>query len=481
MTLLLAILLILATFSTRLASSLGVPGLIVFLALGMIFGSDGLKLINFNDPILAQQIAIAALVVILFEGGFNTKKKLLKKTLGPSMTLATLGVLITAVVLGLMSHWFLGLSLPYAMLVGSIISSTDAAAVFALFRNKNIEPKIAATLEIESAANDPMAIILTVTAIQFIQGQLTNPGLLVLNLCWQLAAGSAIGALIGLVGPKIFNRARLDTSGFYYVLIFGLCVLSYSLADLIQGNGFLAVFITGYFLGNADFVYKQGLTRFIEGIGTTSHVVLFLMLGLLVNPGELLGSWKQGVLIALFLIFVARPVVVFLITSFWDYSFKGRVFMCWGGLKGAVPIVLGTYPLVAGLPQGRDIFNVVFFVVLLSALVQGATMDLLAKKLGLLQGTKRTPVHTLELVSLAECDFEMLQFEILPGSHLAGKTLEEISLPKDSLITVIVRKQEIVTPRGDTSIMERDLLHILVHYEQKKSLLSFLEPQLALE
>lgn len=481
MTLLLGILLILATFSTKLSSKLGVPGLVIFLGLGMLFGNDGLNLIHFDDPILAQKIAVAALVVILFEGGFSTKRHLLKQTFGPSITLATLGVLVTAIALGLVTHWFLKVPILYAMLIGSIVSSTDAAAVFALFRNKNVDPKIAATLEIESAANDPMAIILTVTVIQVIQGELTNPGFLVLALLWQLAAGMVMGAIIGLISPRIFNRARLDTSGFYYVLISGICVLSYSMAELIQGNGFLSVFITGYFLGNADFVYKQGLTRFIEGIGSTSHVVLFLMLGLLVNPGELLVSWQTGVLIALALIFIARPVAVFLITPFWKYSFKGMVFMCWGGLKGAVPIVLGTYPLVAGLPEGRLIFNIVFFVVLLSALVQGATMDIVAKKLGLLSGTKRAPVHTVELVSLAECDFEMLQFEVSEASHLIGKTLLELDLPKDNLITVIVRGKEIIAPRGDTKIRAGDILHILVRYNNKEKLVQFLEPELSLE
>lgn len=481
MTLLLGVLLILATFSTKLSTKLGIPGLVIFLGLGMLFGNDGLNLINFDDPVLAQQIAVAALVVILFEGGFSTKRHLLRQTVGPSLTLATLGVLVTAVALGLVCYWFLKLPLLFALLIGSIVSSTDAAAVFALFRNKNVDPKIAATLEIESAANDPMAIILTVTMIQVIQGQLSNPGLLVLNLLWQLIAGMAMGAAIGLIGPRVFNRAHLDNSGFYYVLISGLCVLSYSMAELIQGNGFLAVFITGYFLGNAEFVYKQGLTRFIEGIGSTSHVVLFLMLGLLVNPGELLVSWKIGILIALALIFIARPIAVFLITPFWRYSFKGMVFMCWGGLKGAVPIVLGTYPLVAGLPEGRLIFNIVFFVVLLSALVQGATMDIMAKKLGLLGGSKRAPMHTIELVSLAECDFEMLQFEVSETSHLVGKTLTELALPKNNLITVIVRGKGITAPRGNTKIKKGDILHILVHQDNKAKLLEFLEPELSLD
>ncbi|HHX50253.1 MAG TPA: potassium/proton antiporter [Clostridia bacterium] len=475
MILFLALLLILATFSTKLAAPLGIPGLIVFLGLGMIFGSGGFNLIDFNDPIMAQQIAIAALIIILFEGGFNTKRSLLKIAVGPSFSLATIGVIITAVTLGLTSHWVLGLSLPYALLVGSIISSTDAAAVFALFRNKNIQPKTAATLEIESAANDPMAIILTVIMIDYIQGALTEPQLFLGNLIWQIVAGVAIGYLIGRIGPFLLNKVKLETAGFYYVLAIGLCFLSYGLADQIHGNGFLAVFVTGICLGNIEFIYKQGIARFIEGTANTSHVLLFLMLGLLVQPQEIFTFWRQGVVISLLMIFIARPVAVYLCTAFWPYTMKEKIFLCWGGIKGAVPIVLGTFPLVAGIEQGQPIFNVVFFAVLLSALLQGATMDIAAKKLGLLAGKKKRPLHSLELVSLAESQCELVEFEVPPESYLAGKKLEELALPESSLVTAIVRQQDIVTPRGNTELLPRDLLYVLVRYEDKEELLTLLQ------
>lgn len=475
MILTLAVLLLLATFSTKLAARLGVPGMIVFLLLGMIFGSDGLNLVKFDDPVLAQQIATTLLIFILFEGGFSTKKKLLKVAFRPAFTLATVGIIITAVTLGVTTHLILGLDLLSALLLGSIIASTDAAAVFALFRNKNIQPKTAATLEIESASNDPAAIILTIAMIELILGNVASPPLFLINLGWQIAAGIGIGYLIGRIGPYLFNQAKLDTGGFYYVLILGMCFLGYGLAEVIRGNGFLAVFMAGFWMGNSEFIYKQGITRFLEGISTFCHVMLFLMLGLLVFPSEIFTYWKQGVVIALLIIFVARPVAVFASTVFWKYSIREKLFLCWGGIKGSVPIVLATYPSVAGLANGSFYFNIVFFVVIISALIQGSTIDLLAEKLGLLVGKKPFSSHSLELLSLEDSKCELLEYIVKKDSCLIGKQLQEIPLPKDSLVNVIIRKNEIITPRGDTTIKGKDILFVLVNYEDKDELLTILE------
>lgn len=475
MLLFLAVLLLLATFSTKLAARLGIPGLIVFLALGMVFGNEGLKLINFNDPILAQQVATAFLIVILFEGGFNTKKELLKVAFNPAFSLATIGIIITAVTTGLLFHYIVGLSLQSSMLIGAIISSTDAAAVFSIFRNKNIQPKTSATLEIESASNDPMAIILTITIIDFIQGTISSPYIFLGNLFWQIIAGLAIGYLIGKLGPYLFNKARLDNGGFYYVLALSVCFFGFGLADQIKANGFLAVFIAGFFMGNSEFVYKQGVTRFMEGISTFSNVMLFLMLGLLVNPSEILLYWKHGVVIALILTFVARPIAVFLASAPWKYTLNERLFLCWGGIRGSVPIVLATYPAAAGLEGGNYFFNIVFFVVLISALIQGSTIDLVASKLKLLAGKKRIYRHSLELISLEETKVELLEYEVSKDSNLHGKQLQEIDLPQDCLVIAILRKNDIITPRGETTINNRDLLFVLVRYEDKDKLLSILD------
>lgn len=474
MLLVFAALLLLATFSTKIAARLGIPGLVLFLALGMIFGSDGLNVVQFDDPLLAQQISTIFMIIILFEGGFNTKKNLLDIAFKPAFSLATAGVIITAVALALFSHLIIGLDLYASFLIGAIISSTDAAAIFAILRDKNVQPKIAATLEIESASNDPMAIILTITIINFIQGILTNPLSIIANLAWQIAAGILIGYLIGRLSPYLLNKIRLDAGGFYFLLVLSLCFFSYGLAEKIQANGFLAVFFAGFYLGNAEFVYKQGISRSVEDTSTVCHVMLFLMLGLLVFPSELPMFWKQGVLIALILTFLARPIAVFLCTSFWQYTFNEKILLCWGGIKGVIPIVLATYPVAAGLDRGGYYFNIVFFVVLISALVQGSTIELAAKKLGLLTGNKYLSPHALELISLEQSGCELLEYKVGTRSALINKQIMEISLPANALVTAIIRQNDIIAPRGETIIADQDILFILVRDEEKEELLNLL-------
>lgn len=475
MLLFLALLLLIATFSTKLTERLGIPGLVIFLGLGMIFGSDGLNFIYFDDALLAQQLGIALLIIILFEGGFNTHNQLMKLAWKPALFLSTFGVIITALIIGLFAYYMIGLSVYSALLIGAIISSTDAAAVFSSLRNKKIDKRTAAALEIESATNDPIAIIITVTLIELVQGDMFSPSFFLANLGWQMLAGTAIGYLIGKAGPYIFNKARLDIGGFYFVLTLGLCFLSYGLADEIGGNGFLAVFITGYLVGNSDFIYKNSIAQFIDGISVFSQVMLFLILGLLVFPSELLLHWKDGIIIAAVLILIARPIAVLFSALIWKFSLRQSVFLSWGGIKGAVPIVLAIYPFAAGLENSNYYFNMVFFVVLISALVQGSTIDLLASKLKLFYGKKKVPVHSFELISLAESKCELIEYKIKQDSYLIDKKIQELSLPKHSLVTAIVRNNDIITPRGNTSLKLEDLLFLLVRLDDKERLLAVLE------
>lgn len=475
MILLLSSLLLLATFSTKLAFRIGVPGLVIFLGLGMLFGSDGLNLIYFDDPLLAKQIANAALIVILFQGGFTVKREVLRLAFAPAFSLATVGVFLTAITLGLATHYLAGLSLEASFLVGAIISSTDAAAVFSIFRHKSVRPRLAATLEIESASNDPMAIILTMAMLDFIQGADFTPAPFIAHLAWQIGAGMGVGYLFGRLGPHLFNRARLESGGFYYVLILGFCFFSFGVAEVIRANGFLAVFIAGFLLGQSEFVYKQGIKRFLEGVSAFCEMMVFLMLGLLVFPAELPAFARQGILIALLLMLVARPVAVFLTTMFWKYTFKEKIFLCWGGLRGVVPIVLATYPAGAGIDHSNYFFNTVFFVVLISALIQGSSLDFLAGKLGLLVETRKASPHSLELISTRSTRCELLEFEVDKTSSLVGKRLQEAPLPENSLVTAIVRQDDIITPRGDTEIKENDILFILTHEEDKERLVALFE------
>jgi len=454
---------------------LGIPGLVFFLVLGMIVGSDGLNIIYFDDPFLAQQIAIFALMVILFEGGFNTQQKLLQLAMWPALSLATIGVIITAVTLGLTAHYILGLALEFSLLLGAIIASTDAAAVFSLFRDKNLNPKTAATVEIESASNDPMAIILTVSLINYIQGNFEGAFLFSVNLFWQLGVGAVVGVLIGKTAPLILNRLKLETGSFYYVLVLSFIFASYGISDLINANGFIAVFLCGAIIGNTEFVFKQGVAYFLEGISVFIQVLLFIMLGLLVFPLEVIHFWQEGLIIAALLTLVARPVAVFLSTFCWKYCFKENIFLSWAGLKGAVPIVLATYPLVADLEKADYIFNTVFFVVLISALLQGSTIDLVAEKLNLLKARKKRVPHSMELISWEKSKVELLEYDVKENSPLAGKALNELPLPKYCLVTAIVRKKDMIPPRGATIIKPLDTLFVLVRFEDKNKALEILE------
>lgn len=474
MVLFLAILLFLAIYSTKFTTNFGIPGLVIFLSIGMIFGSDGFNIIYFDDPVLAQMATVIFLIIILFEGGFNTKKELLKIAFVPAFTLATFGIIVTALAVGFLVHFILNLDLKYAILIGSIIASTDAAAVFAIFKEKNIQPKSSATLEIESASNDPMAIILTTTMIQFIQGNLPNFGYFALNLLWQIIVGIIIGFLVGKIGVHLFNRSKLDNAGFYYVLVLCICLLSFGLAEEIKANGFMAVYISGYYLGNHRFIYKQGITRFLEGTSTFSQVALFLILGFLVFPTKVLDHWVEGIIITLILIFVARPIAVFLSTMFSKYSLKEKIFLCWGGIKGAVPIVLATYPYVAGIDESNFYFNIVFFVVLISALLQGSTLTWLAEKLDLLTEEKISNPYSLELISTEKSPYELMEYVIKNDSKLINKKLKEAKLPKSVLITAIIRENDLITPRGDTVIKENDTLFILTKFDEKSNIINLL-------
>lgn len=475
MVLLIGLLLLLATFSTKIAARLSVPGLVVFLSLGMLFGSDGLGLIHFDNPVLAQTFANICLLFILFEGGMRTKKEVLREVLVPSMLLATVGVIITALVVGLSIHWLLGLALPYALLIGAIPSSTDAAAVFALLKNKQLKGRVRGTLESESASNDPMAIILTTAMIQYIQGQLGSPGLLVLNLVLQLVIGAVVGFLTAKAAVILFNKLRLEAQSFYYVMALGVALISFGLADLVWGNGFLAVFVTGVVLGNSRFVFKRGIDLFTEGISTFCHVALFLMLGLLVYPSEAIMVWREGLIVSLVLMFVARPIAVFLTIAFNKYPLRERIFLSWAGIKGSVPIVLATYPLAAGLEQGAYIFNIVFFVVLISTILQGSTIDWSAKKTNLYIGTRQNSPHSLELISLEKSQVELMECDVGKHSPAAGKKVMDLGLPKHALVVGIVRNNDIITPRGATRIQAGDILFILVRYMDKAAVLQCLE------
>ncbi|HPY01061.1 MAG TPA: cation:proton antiporter, partial [Candidatus Marinimicrobia bacterium] len=297
MYLLIAILLIAAIYSTKITSKFGVPVLLLFLGIGMLCGSDVLNLIYFDNAVLAQKVANIFLIFILFEGGFHTRREIVQSVFGPALTLATFGIALTAGILGLLIHFIMGLDLLYSLLIGSIISSTDAAAVFMIMRQRAIKKRVSLTLEVESATNDPMAIMLTLVFIQIITGHPQNIGLFILNLIWQFGGGIVVSWLISKIGAFLFNNLKVENRGYYHVLSIAVCLLAYGSAEVIKANGIIAVFFAGYWLGNTDFAYRKGVGNFIEGISTFSNIAIFLLLGVLVFPKSLLSVWQEGLLI----------------------------------------------------------------------------------------------------------------------------------------------------------------------------------------
>lgn len=470
MMLLLAILIIIGTFSTKIATKSGLPALLIFLAIGVIFGSDFLNLINFDNAQLAGQIANIALIFVLFESGFQTKREELKSYAGPSMTLATLGIAVTAGVLGGLIYLIIRPGdIFYSLMIGTIISSTDASAVMMIFRKNSIKRRVSSTLEVESAANDPAAILLTMLMIEIVSGNTgSNVGIFITKLAWQLLGGLLVGFVLGWIACKLFNYLKSENKGYYYVLIIGVSIFIYSLAELVKANGVIAVFFAGYNIGNTEFTYKRGISYFLDGIATLSNMTIFLMLGLLVSPKQLQEIWKEGILLAILMMFIARPVAVFLCTLPFKFQFREKLLLSWGGIKGAVPIVLSTYPMLHGIDESGKVFNIVFFAVVLSCVLQGTTITKVAKLLKLLVPPVPHSPYSLELLTTNQTDVDMYELPIEEKDLCCNKKIMDLKLPEDVLITSIVRKDKLISPKGNTEIQPNDILFFLSPINKKK-------------
>ncbi len=461
-----AFLIVLAVYSTKISSKLGVPLLLVFLAIGLIVGSDVLNLFYFSDADLTKKIADILLIFILFEGGFRTTKRQFKQVAAPAITLATLGVVLTALVLGSLIHLLLGYELLYSMMIASIISSTDAAAVFMITKQHPVKERLSTTLNVESAANDPMAILLTLAFVELLTGNYASTAQLIADLLWQFSGGLLLGFVFTHIAKLLFDHLRSENRGNYYVLIVGVILLAYGVADLLKANGIIAVFFMGYWLGNSEFAAKRGVSNFLEGISTFGNVSLFLMLGLLAFPREFVHIWQDGLLVAVFLIFVARPFAVIVSTAPFGYSLKEKAFIAWGGIKGAVPIVLATYPAAFHVdPQGM-VFNLIFFAVFLSCLFQGLTLAPLARLLGFTAPKQAASPYTVELHTTRKSDIDMFELHVRPNAHCIGSKISELPLGKDVLISSIIREERILLPKGNTELQENDILFILAHADR---------------
>ncbi|MCA0983980.1 potassium/proton antiporter [Halobacillus yeomjeoni] len=474
---LVALLLIVSIVVTKFSTRLGVPSLVLFIGVGMLVGSDGLGFIYFDNPEIAQLIGVFALIVILFEGGMQTKWRDIRSVIAPSISMATVGVVLTTGIVAIASKYILQLSWVEAMLVGAIVGSTDAAATFAVLKGKNIRGKLEATLEAESGTNDPMAVFLTITFIQLLTTSEANFLLMTGKFFWQMGAGFLIGALIGYLGSFALNRINLDSSGLYPLFALGFAFLAYSTSSLLQASGLLSVYVAAVLIGNAELAYRYSILRFHEGFGWMAQILMFIILGLFVFPTEVftLPVMIKGLLIALVLILIARPIATYLSLLGFSFTNKEKLFLSWAGLRGAVPIVLALFPMMAGLENSQVIFNVVFFIVLTSALVQGSSINWVAERFNLVSDKLTNPIHSLELISIGKANVEMMEFDVMESNQIVGQTLENIELPDRALINAIIRDGDVITPYGQTEIKTGDTLYILVSRKSKKEVKRLLE------
>jgi cell volume regulation protein A len=380
-----SVLLFICIIISKTSHRLGVPSLLFFLLIGMLAGSEGIGGFYFDNPSITQFIGIIALVIILFSGGLDTKFREIRPILGQGLVLATLGVFITAMLTGIFLNWFLHIPILESLLIGSIISSTDAAAIFAIFNSKKMGLKnnIAPLLELESGTNDPMAYFLVTTLIFLILNPTTSLTSMVILLIKSLGLGIIVGLFFGKGSIWIINNIKLHTEGLYSVFTFAIAFLTFSVSYFIGGNGFLSVYIAAVILGNSHFVHKTEQVQFFDGIALLMQIIMFLTLGLLVFPSQIIPVLGIGIFVSVVLILVARPAAVFLCLLPFKVGFKDKIFISWVGIKGAVPIIFATYPIVAGIQGSEIIFNIVFFITIISALVQGSTIEILAKYLGL--------------------------------------------------------------------------------------------------
>ena len=458
-----SILLLLSIAASKASDRLGVPALLLFLLIGMLAGSEGPGGIYFADPWLAQWLGITALIFILFDGGLQTKWKDIQPILWRGFVLSTLGVIITAAIVGSIAVYLLDLPISEAMLLGAIVSATDAAAVFMVLRSSNVSLKgnLKPLLELESGSNDPMAIFLTISLISYISGELTSAASIIPSFAQEMALGAVIGYLSGKAISRITNRIKLESEGLYPVLTISLVLLTYGLTCLLEGNGFLAVYLAGITLGNTEFIHKRMLLRIHDSAGWLMQIVMFLALGLLVFPNRLIPIATDGLLISLVLMFLARPVSVFVCMIGSSLSFKEKILVSWVGLKGAAPIILATFPLISGLFQGDRIFNFVFFIVLTSALVQGSTISSLARWLGLdapQRNESEFKVHCPAGVGFIE---KIIELPVIDGAPAIGKRIIDLGLSQDIIIAMIKKGDDFIVPSGSTIIETGDVVFAL--------------------
>lgn len=462
-----AILVVIAIASSKFSTQAGVPVLVLFLAVGMLAGSEGVGGIAFENYTMAHGIGTVALVLILFDGGLRTPLSSFRVALAPALTLATVGVLVTSAVSGLAAWWLLDLTLLEGLLLGSIVGSTDAAAVFAALRTQGLRlpARLSATVEVESGSNDPMAVFLTIGLIEVLLGRMEFGSDFALFFVTQMGVGTLVGLVVGRVCVELTNRIHLAAAGLYPILVTAAGFLAFGIAAGLQGSGFLATYLAGIVVGSKRVVFQRGTLLFTDGMAWLAQILMFVVLGLLSFPSRLLDAAPAGMALAAILVFVARPVAVALTLAPFRFSGREIAFLSWAGLKGAVPIILAIYPLLYGVPSGALIFDVVFFAVLVSALAQGWSLARVARGLGLDLPAQAVAPVTLEITSLRDVDGDIVEYTVGPESRATGRLIRDLALPDGAVVAMIVRGREIVPPRGSTAVLAGDHVFLVLRTE----------------
>ena len=456
-------LLFVSILASKISTKLGIPTLLIFLAIGMLAGSEGIGGISLHNASLAKVLGAVTLTLILFSGGLDTEYTHIRPIIWHGVLLSTIGVLVTAFGIGYFIYWVTNFNLIESLLVGSIISSTDAAAVFSILRSKNMHLKhnLAPTLELESGSNDVMAFFLMMFFTGLLSSGEEGSFLSAIPIFFkEMLIGGIVGLLVGKAMVWVVNKAQLANEALYPGLTLSMILFTYSATNFIHGSGFLAVYIAALMLGSQDFLHKKSLIRFYEGVTWLMQVVMFIVLGLLVFPKQLIPVAGIGVLISLVLMFIARPLGVFLSLAFFKkISYPQKIFISWVGLRGAVPIVFATYPLLERIDKSDIIFHIVFFIVLTSVLLQGTTLHTVAKWLHL---EARLSAKKAKAISLSEdVKSELIELEVAHDAAAAGKKIVALGFPKNSLIVLISRNKQYLTPRGDTVIEAGDRLMVM--------------------
>ena len=460
----LSILVIISIFASKFSIRFGLPSLLIFLVIGMLAGSDGIGRIFFEDHKISQIIGIIALVYILFAGGLETNLQETTPIIKDGLILANLGVLLTALLMAFLAYYYLHFSFLEAFLLGSIVSSTDAASVFGLLRTTGIglKGKLKPLLEFESGSNDTAAVILTTTSIQLLLNPQINYWGVALSVVLQISIGSLMGYFSGRLIAILLNRIGLEHEGLYTVLTIAYIYAVYSVTNFLQGNGFLAVYVCGIILGNSKFIHKRTIIMFVDGLSWLMQILMFLTLGLLVYPSRLIPIIIHGMVFAFFLTFVARPIAVFLCSIGSKYTFKDKLFLSWVGLRGATPIILATFPFTSGIAQSETIFNIIFFIVLTSLLLQGSTIVKSANLLGLALKQKKGSLYPFEFENRENSPAKLVEFIVPYNSDVANKPLVGLKIPEGCLITLICRGEEYIIPNGKAILQGGDVILVLM-------------------